>query len=56
MTRHDKKQQFDSSDDGRSYRFQRRHRGHKTSAVGGVNKQERRHGWGYVKRRALLAD
>ena len=54
MTRYEKKNYADNFGEMKHQRFQRKIRGHKFAGVG--NKFERRHGWGYVKRRALLAD
>lgn len=56
MARFSKKNLFETETletEDKQYRMQRKHRGHKTSTH---DKFERRHSWGYAKRRALLAE
>ena len=50
MVRYGKKNQFDAMEGLNTSRLQRKPRGHKLVAAG-ANKQERRYGWGYAKRR-----
>lgn len=55
MTRYLKKSQFDNFAEVKPQRLQRKIRGYKVYS-GGNDKFERRHSWGYAKRRALLAE
>ena len=55
MIHYTKKNRFETSEEARQPRFQRKFRGHKLSN-GGNDKFERRHSWGYAKRRALLTE
>lgn len=52
MTRFAKKNQVDSFGDLKQLRFHRKIRGHKFAAAGD-DKFEKRHSWGYAKRRTL---
>lgn len=52
MARYAKKSRLGALVDESQQRLQRKLRGTKLAA--GSNKYERRHGWGYAKRRALL--
>jgi hypothetical protein len=53
MVRYAKKNQYDGMEDMKLHRFQRKFRGHKLAVGVGAARQERRHGWGYVKRRSV---
>jgi hypothetical protein len=55
MTRYVKKNQFDNFGEIKQQRFPRKIRGHKFG-TSSADKLERRHGWGYAKRRALLTE
>jgi hypothetical protein len=54
MIHYTKKNRFETSEEARQPRFQRKFRSHKLTRGG--DKFERRHSWGYAKRRALLAE
>lgn len=56
MARHFKKNRFDSPDTTRQQRFYRKQRSSRFAAMTGGNKLDRRYGWGYAKRRALLVN
>jgi hypothetical protein len=53
MTRIVKKYHIDEPETASSQRLPRRSRTYKT-LTSALNKQDRRHGWGYAKRRAIL--
>lgn len=55
MTRYARKNQFENVGEVKHHRFQRKIRGYKIAGNSG-DKFERRHGWGYAKRRALLTE
>ena len=54
MTRYAKKNQFDAFAEVKQQRLQRKFRGYRLAT--NSDKFERRHGWGYAKRRALLTE
>ncbi len=56
MVRYAKKNQYDGMEDMKLHRIQRKYRGHKLAVAIGVNKTERRHGWGDLKRRSMMND
>jgi hypothetical protein len=53
MARFSKKNVLDIEIDSKQHRMQRKIRGHKLSSS---DKFEKRHSWGYAKRRALLTE
>jgi hypothetical protein len=54
MTRYAKRNQVDNFTEVKLHRLHRKGRGYKIA--GSSDKFERRHGWGYAKRRALLTE
>lgn len=58
MVRYGKKNHNETSEleDMKLNRIQRKYRGHKLAVAVGMSRQDRRHGWGYSKRRAVLND
>jgi hypothetical protein len=55
MTRYAKKNQLDGFADAKHQRFHRKARGHKF-AIDNGDKFEKRHSWGYAKRRTLVTE
>jgi hypothetical protein len=56
MVRYAKKNQNDGMEEMKLHRFQRRYRGHKLAVAVGASRQDRRHGWGYTKRKSVLSE
>jgi hypothetical protein len=54
MVRYAKKNLNDGMEDMKLHRFQRKYRGHKLAVAIGQHKLERRHGWGFSKRRNVM--